>query len=102
MNKRRQRYCNLGSIAEVQAERSKIHRYIRTNDKHLAEDWEDAMYEFTPENLMHRALGSLACRSSLVANTIAGVKAAMSFFQGRRKNDDACGMPKPKNTCGCE
>ncbi len=92
MNKRRERYCTLRTIGEVQAERAKLRRTKRANEKHLAEDWDDVVFEFSPANLFHKALGKLACSSPVFGNVIAGVKAAASLFSGKRRD----------HGCGCE
>ncbi len=90
MNKRRERYCHLGSMSEIQAEQVKLRRMKRTNIKHLNEDLEDVKCALSPANLLHEAVGRLACRSPFVANVATGVHAVMSLFRNSSKG------------CGCE
>ncbi len=92
MNKRRERYCNLGSMSGVQAELAKLRRMKRTNLKHIEEDWEDIRYALSPSNLLQQAMGRLACRSSFFGNILAGVHAASGLFRSRDKH----------GSCGCE
>jgi hypothetical protein len=94
MNKRRERYCHLGSMSEVQAEQVRLRRAKRANIRHLEEDWADWKCALTPENLLNQVVGRLACSSPLVANVATGVQAAVSFFRNRRRSH-------PKS-CGCE
>ncbi len=94
MNKRRERYCHLGSIGQVQAEQVKLRRMKRTNMKHLEEDLEDAKYVFSPSHLFHEAVGKLACSSPLFGNVAAGVQTAVSLFRNRKRTH--------KKSCGCE
>lgn len=92
MNKRRERYCHLGSMSAVRSEQAKLRRMKRTNVRHLEEDLEDAKCALSPSNLLHEAVGRLACSSPMFSNVFAGVQAAMSLFRGKKRSQG----------CGCE
>ncbi|MCL2561798.1 MAG: hypothetical protein FWE10_05705 [Rikenellaceae bacterium] len=98
MNKRRERYCKLRTIAEVQAERSKLRKMMRANEADLADDWAEVRYALSPANLMNEVMSRVVCRSPFLRNAVAGVRTVVDMIRGRRashsEHSDDCG-------CGC-
>ncbi len=85
MNKRRKRYCTLGSMAEVQKEREKLSRMMKANDAHLREDWADIRHWFSPSHIMEEVICRASASSSLIANVVAGARAAIRMVRDRRE-----------------
>ncbi len=84
MNKRRKRYCSLGSIAEVQKERAKLTRMMKANDAHLRQDWAEISYWFSPSNIKDEMICRASSASPLIANIVAGARTAMRMIRERR------------------
>ncbi len=90
MNKRRKRYCTLGSIAEVQREREKLSRMMKANETHIREDWADVRYWFSPSNILDKAICRASASSSLIANIVAGARTAIRMVRDRRETKYDC------------
>ena len=90
MNKRRKRYCTLGSIAEVQKERAKLARMMKANDAHLRQDWTEISYWFSPSNIKEEVICRLSSRLPLVANIVAGARTAIRMIRNRMETKSDC------------
>lgn len=89
MNKRRKRYAELRSMAELHKERRKLRRMMKANEADLAEDRDDIMHMISPANILDELMCRISVRSAAFRNVVAGIRVVTSLIRGRRRS------------CGC-
>lgn len=82
---RRDRYCEMRTLAQVRDELYRLRRSRRDNTRHLREDWEDVRWELKPANLVNRAVSRFAASSSTFGYIFSGVQTVLALFRGRRE-----------------
>lgn len=90
MNKRKKRYCTLGTIAEVQKERAKLARMMKANDTHLRQDWDEISYWLSPSNIRDEVICRASTASPFIANIVAGARTAIRMIRDRREAKCGC------------
>lgn len=83
MNKRKQRYCRLRTMADVQNERIKLSKMMKANQADLAQDWDEIGYWLSPSNLIDELMCKVYASSSLIRNVVAGVRTAITMIRNR-------------------
>lgn len=83
MNKRRQRYCKLRTMAELQHERARLSKMMKANETDLGEDWDEIKYWLTPANLLDEVMSRVYLSSPVIRNIVAGARAAVSMIRSR-------------------
>lgn len=90
MNKRRKRYANLHSMADLRNERLKLRKMIRANEAHIAEDRDDIYHMISPSNIIDTLMCRLSARSSALRYVVAGARAMIAMVNGRRSTSCKC------------